>query len=155
MNEDIDSQLNPLDAPPLDALDDAFALPEPYADDERIVRWHTEIVTRLRREAAGIPMTTAQTMLMERIAFFYVVMRYKEFNEGGISPRELKDNNSAFLSMLDSFNKLLEKHNDKVIGEMMGKVMGILSDRMSMITDATERQALRRALAEDFQAEGM
>lgn len=142
--------LNPLDAPPLDELEDVFALPEPYASDERIQRWHTEIITRLRREAAGVPMTTAQTMLMERIAFFYIVMRFKEYSEGGISARELKDNNSAFLSMLDSFNKLLEKHNDKILHDVILQVTKILMDALPIISDEKERMAMRRRLQEDF-----
>lgn len=144
------SETQNLDAPPLDNLDDAFTLPEPYSTDERALRWHTEIVDRMRREAAGIPMNTAQILLMERIAFFYVVNKYKEWNEGGVSGRELKDMNSAFLSMLDTFNRLLEKHNDKVAKENMGKIEGIINEILPMVSNEGERKRIQSFLINSF-----
>lgn len=149
MNEnEIDT--NSLDAPPADALESIFVLPDEIAADARIRGWYEEMVTRLRREAQGVPMKTAQYTLMERIAYFYANMRWREFTHPDMSLRERKENNLAWLQMLDMFNRMLEKHNDKLMTEMLLKVQNILKDRLSMISDPSERQALRRAYQEDF-----
>lgn len=152
---DAEQTLRDLDAPPANGLDGIFVLPENIASDARILGWYNEMVTQLRREAAGIPMKAAQYTLMERIAFMYANMRHQEFTNPEMSDRQRQANIDAWQKMLDQFNRLLEKHNDKVVSEMMVKVMNILKERLAIVTDPVERQALRRALAEDFAAEGM
>lgn len=139
-----------LDAPPANPLESIFVLPEEVAADTRILGWYNEMVRQLRQEAAGIPMKAAQYTLMERIAFFYANMRYQEFNNPSMSAREKLQNIAAWQTMLDQFNRLLEKHNDKVMTEMLVTVQNILKDRLKLVSDPTERQALRRAYQEDF-----
>lgn len=148
MNEE--TALNPLDDAPLDAMEDIFVLPESLTQDERIVRWHSEMVTRLRREAQGVPMKTAQYTLMERICYFYANMRYQELHNPEMSQREKMQNMTAWQSMLEQFNKLLEKHNDKIVNEMLIKVQDILFNSLSIITDDRERARFRRHLQEEF-----
>lgn len=141
---------NPLDDAPADAMEDIFVLPETMANDPRIARWYEEMVARLRREAQGVPMKTAQYTLMERIAYFYAVARYNELTMINQTARDVRENNAAWLSMLDQFNRLLEKHNDKVVNEMIMEIQKILHDSLSIITDDRERAALRRHLQEEF-----
>jgi len=148
MNEE--TALNPLDDAPIDAMEDIFVLPEELASDERIVRWHSEMVARLRREAQGVPMKTAQYTLMERICYFYANMRFQELHNPDMSQREKMQNMTAWQSMLDQFNRLLEKHNDKVVNEMLIKVHDILMKSLPIVTDDKERANLRRHLQEEF-----
>lgn len=149
MNEE-ELTVNPLDDAPADAMEDIFTLPEEIASDERILRWYEEMVTRLRREAQGVPMKTAQYTLMERIAFFYANMRYQEFHNENMTTREKMQNIQAWQSMLEMFNRMLEKHNDKLVREMLIKVQQILKDSLPIVGDATDRTNLRRKLQEEF-----
>lgn len=139
-----------LDEAPVDALEDIFVLPEDIQSDARIVRWHTEMVERLKREAQGVPMKTAQYTLMERISFFYAYMRYQELHNPDMSSREKMANMTAWQSMLDMFNRMLEKHNDKVLRETILEVQAILKDALPIVSDTKERADLRRHLGERF-----
>ena len=148
MNEELDT--SNLDAVPADSLDGIFVLPDDLANDPRILEWYTEMVTRLRREAQGVPMKTAQYTLMERIAYFYANMRYQELNNPNMTAREKMQYIDAWQKMLDQFNRMLEKHNDKLMAETLLKVQEILANRLPIVSDPGDRASLRRALAEDF-----
>jgi len=149
MSEETDA-LRDLDAAPANPLDGIFVLPGHIAADPLIQGWYDEMVRQLRREAEGIPMKAAQFTLMERIAYFYANMRYQELNDPDMSDRQRQANISTWQTMLDQFNRLLEKHNDKLMNEMVLKVQEILKNRLALISDPSERAALRRAYAEDF-----
>ena len=144
-----------LDNIPATGLEDIFVLPEHISDDERIQRWYNAMATQLQQEAKGVPMQTAQFTLMERICYFYANMRYQEFNNPDMSSRERRENNAAWQGMLDMFNRLLEKHNDKVVNEMLLKAQDILLTGLSMVSDPTEKAALRRYYQESLAAAGM
>lgn len=144
-----------LDAPPATGLEDIFVLPDYIADDERIQRWYNSMSAQLQQEARGVPMQTAQFTLMERICYFYANMRYQEFNNPNMSPRERRENNAAWQGMLDMFNRLLEKHNDKVVNEMLLKVQEIVLTALDMVSDPVEKSALRRYLQESLAAAGL
>jgi hypothetical protein len=148
MNEE--TELQDLDAPPTNRLEDIFTLPEEYAQDERIVRWYDEIVTRMRREAAGVPMNTTQQLLLERIAFFYVRMRHKEMLDGGFTLRDQKEMTASLQTSLDSFNRLLEKNSDKVHKENLGRILGIMNEILPMISDKSEQTRIRTHLIAAF-----
>lgn len=143
-----------LDAPPPDDLAGAFVLPEYLAADPRLVTLHTNIVTRLRREAAGMPMNTVQQLLLERIALNYIVLKFREgravgdggFGRGG----EQKDFNTFWLSMTVEFNKLLLANQDKMREALLLEVQSVVTDVMSQIKDPAERRTLRRNLSEKF-----
>jgi len=149
MNEDLTTDL---DAPPSNGLDDIFVLPEDIAADPRIVGWYNEMVTQLRREAQGVPMKAAQYTLMERICYFYAYMRYQEFTNPAMPGREKLQNIAAWQTMLDQFNRLLEKHNDKIVQDMLLQVQDIVKNVLNLVKDPDERQFLRRRLNEEFAA---
>lgn len=153
MNEELDT--SNLDAPPANGLEGIFVLPEHIAADARISGWYNEMADQLRREAQGIPMQAAQYALMERICYTYAYMRYREFTETNLNERERQSNQDAWQKMIDQFNRLLEKHNDRVVNEMLITVLAIIKDRLAMVSDPDERTALRRALQEDFARLGM
>lgn len=93
---------------PLDALDDAFHLPDSI-EDPRLRRLYEVLVFRMRTEARDLPMNTVQQLLIERIAFCYVMMRDRENNGGFQSPASIKDFNAFWLSMTQEFNRMLGK----------------------------------------------
>jgi len=151
MNEEDVVATNP-DVLPDQPLDDIFTLPPHIAEDPQIARWHDEQVRKLRADAAGVPMSSVQEMLLERIAYTYADMRYKERTQPNRSSRDRRDDNAAFMTMTDSFNRLLEKHNDKRVNDMLVQVQDILLEAFDMVTDESEKSAVRRFLAEQLAA---
>jgi hypothetical protein len=133
-----------------EAINDIFTLPREMANDARISQWYQEMVQNLRAEAQGIPMKTNQYFLMERIAFLYAMIRFKELGEATYSGRDHRDDLKVLGDYMDKFNKLLETHNDKVVHELIMKVQAILAEALPMITDDRERANLRRHLQEEF-----
>lgn len=141
---------SPLDGAPLDGLAPAFRLPPHIAENEEYVALHAEIVTRLRREAAGLPMNTVQQLLLERIAANYVTIKWKEDRAEFVRANEQKDYNTFWLSMTVEFNKQMRESDDKLRQAMLAEVMKVTQDAMEIIPDKTVRQAVRRKLSEDF-----
>ncbi len=88
----------------LDALDPVFELPE-RIDSANIRQMYEVLVARMRREAAHLPMTTTQQLLIERICTIYVSIR----QAGGeyITPQDQKSINGFWLSLVSEFNKIL------------------------------------------------
>lgn len=139
---------SPIDEP-LDELASAFTLPEHLAEDPALVALYDEIVRRLRREAAGLPMKTAHTLLIERIATFYVTIRYKE-NHDDFRGYQQKEFNAYWLSLTQEFNKVLQANDEKLREAMLLEIQNIVSDTMKLITDPADRQNVRRKLSEEF-----
>jgi hypothetical protein len=94
----------------LDDLDAAFTLPE-IVDDPKLRGLYEVLVHRMRKEAEPLPMNTVQQLLIERIAYNYIVMRCRENGElGGFTTAAVqKDFNTFWLSMTQEFNKMLGK----------------------------------------------
>lgn len=145
------STVRDLDAAPVDALADVLEVPAHIVGS----KWEpifVEILSRMQREASGLSLGTVQVLLMERIARFYVDMRYREEN-GQIqllSIKEQKEFNSFWLSMTAEFNKQLLNSQEKLRDALILEMQGILMNRLPMVTDELERKNLRKALAEDF-----
>jgi hypothetical protein len=144
---------SPLDAAPIEGgLARAFDLPPFLAEDERLVDIHSDVVAKLRREAQGLSMNTVQQLLLERIAFNYVYMLYKE-NEGGFAkPSEQKDFNAFWLSMTTEFNKMLLKSGDKLREALLQDISKILQESLPLIQDEADRKTVRRTIAEQLAA---
>ena len=94
----------------LDDLDAAFELPE-HVEDEKLRHLYEVLVHRMRDEAKNLPMNTVQQLLIERIAYNYIVLRAKERGElGGFAHANVqKDFNAFWLSMTQEFNRMLGK----------------------------------------------
>jgi hypothetical protein len=142
---------SPLDAPPMEGgLVRAFELPSFLAEDERLVEIHADVVARLRREAQGLSMNTVQQLLLERIAFNYVYMLYKENDGGFAKPSEQKDFNAFWLSMTTEFNKMLLKSGDKLRDALLMEINTIIMDTIKTVEDPETRKSLRRTLTQKF-----
>lgn len=139
------------DGPPADVMDVAFTVPAHIAG----TKWepvYNEMLDRMRREASGLTMNTVQILLIERIARFYVDMRLREDDgtQAQLSVKDQKEFNSFWLSMTQEFNKQLLNGQEKVREALVLEIQKILSSRLPLVKDDTERKNLRRALQEDF-----
>lgn len=143
------SDVSPLDGPPVDGLEEAFRLPDNLEDEFGSL--HQEILTRMRREAAGIAMNTVQQLLMERIATTYVQAKQREAT-GALTLKDIKDQNASWLAMTQEFNKLLQASQDKLREALFAEIQKIIGDAMDEITDETSLRNFRRRLAGDFAA---
>lgn len=143
---------DPMDSAPPDDLAVAFALPEEIAQDSDLAALHSALVTRLRREAAGLPMNTTQQLLLERIAYNYIVMRFKERTGGFSTPAQQKDYNTFWLSMTQEFNKLLLANDDKLREALLMEINKIVLGGLEIIKDPEDRRSMRRYLQEQFAA---
>lgn len=145
--EEIETQENP--------LSDLFTLPEPYSNNPQISRWYNEIIARQQREAAGLPMQINQIQLLERMAFFYVAMRYKEQQGETISPRDMKDANAEWRNMFDAFSRSIEKHKDQILRDTVLQIQGIIEEVLNAIEDDDVRKKINRQFIEGFAAAGL
>lgn len=142
-----------LDTAPADELELIFSLPEEIRADPTLVRIYTEIRTRLQREASGLPMNTVQQLLLERISFTYVLMKFKEQNGGFARTNEQKDFYAFWQTMTAEFNKLMLANKDELRDALINKIIQIVEKSISQnVTDAEERKAVRRMLSEEFAA---
>jgi hypothetical protein len=148
------------DLGPLDALDAAFNLPDEVCDDPGLRQLYEVIVHRMRREAQYLPMNTVQQLLIERIAFNYVVLRMREGQpvgsaDGFAHATVQKDYNTFWLSMTREFNSLLERadkgNRDAILAEVRDLVLATLGG----VSDAATRQDLMIKFSEAFQAAGL
>lgn len=144
---------SPLDAAPADGLEHAFSIPDHIQTDERLVTLHAEMVQRLRREAAGLPMNTIQQLLIERIASFYVQIKYKE-NTNTFTANQQKEYNSYWLQLTTEFNRLLQASDDKLREALLIEIQKIVGQAIDLITNPEDRKTVRRTLQEGFASIG-
>lgn len=136
--------------PPDDGLARAFQLPAFIQEEPALAALHLEVVARLRREALGLPMNTVQQLLLERIAFTYVLMKWKDENGGYARTSEQKDFYTLWLSMTVEFNKLLSASGDKLRDALLVEVQKIVTESLKLVTNSEDRKAVRRSLSESF-----
>lgn len=140
----------------LAALDDAFHLPENVTDN-RMRNLYEVLVARMRHEAADLPMNTVQQLLIERIAYNYIIMREREngANGGFGTSNAQKDFNTFWLSMTQEFNRMLCKaetmngNERKALLKQVQQV--ILSTVDKSVTDPKTRSTLLINMASAFE----
>lgn len=96
-------------------------------------------------------MNTVQTLLLERIATQYVTTKLRE-EQGQLSLRDMKEQNAAWLSMTQEFNRLLLASEDKLREAMFREMQEIILGSLELITDDETRRNVRRHLAGEFAA---
>jgi len=147
---------SPLDAAPVDKLEPAFALPKYIADDEEhgelLAGIHAEVVERLRREAAGLPMDTVQQLLIERIAHIYIQIKHHEAMGKWDSVNQQKELNNYFATITTEFSRLLAAHEDKLREALFEEISGVVNDAINGIQDEDTRKALRLKVKEGLAA---
>lgn len=140
----------------LDALDGAFFLPE-NVEDPNLRTLYEVLVHRMRGEAKDLPMNTVQQLLIERIAYNYIVLRSKERGElGGFNTAAVqKDFNTFWLSMTQEFNRMLCKSESMAGNErklLLREVQQLILQTVNAsVHDPKTRSALLVNMASAFE----
>lgn len=130
----------------------------PYALQQN-PRWAAErnrILRSLEKDAEGLPMTTSQRLLMERMSTSYAVTRMSEASADytpSIAERRALDD--QWLKMTSEFNKQLTVGEDKRRSAMIDTILTIIKDAVSMIEDTRIREDLRKRLEIGFSDAGL
>lgn len=138
------------------SLDGAFYLPD-HIDNQNLRELYEVLVSRMRKEASDLPMATVQELLIERIAYNYIVMREKERGAlGGFSTTAAqKDFNTFWLSMTQEFNRMLTR-SDALSGNERKTLLRevqqlILTTVNSSVSDPRTRSNLLTHMAAAFE----
>lgn len=142
-----------LDAAPADGLERAFRLPEHIASDPELLALHDELLRRLRQEAFGIPMHTAQELLLERIVTRYLLIKYRD-EHGWVGVTAEKDANAQWLDALKEWNRVLQSSNEQLRDALMREVTKISLEAVELIEDQETRQKVRRHFSTKYAALG-
>lgn len=143
----------------LEDLDPAFELPESVSDPG-LRSLYEVIVHRLRAEAAHLPMLTLQNLLIERIAYNYIVLRARERGDlGGFSSAAVqKDYNVFWLQMCSELNRMLGKP-EPMSGverkQLLKDMQQIIVTTISTVPDPLVRNGLLEKLASAFESAGI
>lgn len=143
---------------PLDDLDCAFTLPENITD-EKWRHLYEVLVVRMRREAAHLTMTTVQQLLIERIAYNYIVLRDKEARsgtkEGFAHATAQKEFNTFWLTMTQEFNRQM-RSTDQDFRDSLKQVVGqALTAVLDEIDDTALRNRVKTRLADQLEKAGI
>lgn len=126
-------------------------LPAELADNEAWSNARNEILASLRRDAEGLPMTTSQNLIMERMATFYALTRKREADpEYKVTANDMRQNNQQWLAMTAEFNKQLTVGEDKRRETMLNKILNIIDNTVRMIPDDRIREDTRKRLSAAF-----
>lgn len=140
----------------MEELDAAFELPD-IVEDPKLRGLYEVLVHRMREEAQHLPMNTIQQLLIERIAYNYIVLRSKERGElGGFNTASIqKDFNTFWLSMTQEFNRMLGKTDPMNSGEkkaLLKEIQQVIVQTVSKtVDDAKTRSDLLVNLATAFE----
>lgn len=126
-----------------------------FGDNTAYIDMFREINEQLALESQGVPMNTIQTMLRERIAYNYVLMKYKENTNGYVRANEQKEMQAFWLSLTDQFHKILQAGQDTIRAKLLEDIGKMLEDMLHMISDPTERQAIQIFLMQRLQVMGL
>lgn len=110
---------------------------------------YDDMIARLRKESFGIPMHTMQSMLIERIAATYVMIRYREVT-GWLGASAEKDTNARWMDMVKEWNRLLAAGHEQLRTQLLEQVQEITLKGVEMIADKDTRQNVRRLYQEEF-----
>ncbi len=125
------------------ALDVVFTLPDAI-DDPKLREMYEIIVARLRHEAQHCEMTTVQQLLIERIAYNYVVLRWHEMNNTFSHTTAQKEFNSFWLSMTQEFNKQLRATDADFRKALLAQVAEVIKTTLDEVAPDTAALVLPR-----------
>lgn len=142
----------------LNSLDDAFNLPEAILNNSRLHRLYEVIVSRMRQESEGVPMNTIQTLLMERIAYNYIVMKAREQGviANQMSMAAQKDLQTWWLAMTAQFNKQLNKATEQEFKDkILREVVNVIGNVLSKVEDPKLKAQLKNEIMAGFENAGI
>lgn len=135
-------------------LEEVFVLPPDILDGmPDLIGIYEELVSNLRAEAFGIPMTSMQVILIERIATKYVLIKYRE-RVGWVGTNAEKDANAQWLDLVKEWNRLLAQGHEQMRERLLEQVEKIAQDGVNLIPDKETRQKVRSHFQENFASMG-
>jgi len=144
-----------VDARPVEDLDVTFALPEYIRDGEPgLGDLFDRMIEQLQAEAFGIPMHTMQSMLIERIALTYVLIRFREIH-GWTGTNAEKDTNARWMDMVKEWNRLLAGGHEQLRAQLLDQMEKIAKEAVNLIPDKETRNLVRNHFQEQFAALGI
>ncbi len=140
-------------------LDAAYELPE-NVTDPKMRGLYEVLVHRMRNEAKHLPMNTVQMLLIERIAYNYIVLRGKEAGDAGgfANAAQQKDFNSFWLSMTAEFNRMLGKVEVPAATDrraVFREMQQIIAQTVATVPDPKIRSELLEKMALAFENAGI
>jgi hypothetical protein len=94
------------DATAFDELPETmWNLPAAIADDS-MRDLHAQLIRGLRRDAAHLPTGTLQSMQLERIAYYYILIRYRDHTNTWSSPRDRLATYKLWRDLSSDFNSV-------------------------------------------------
>jgi hypothetical protein len=143
----------------IDALDSFFELPA-WVTDQAMRNGYETVVARMRRECMHVPMNTVQQLLIERIAFNYILLKHKESaplgtDDGFSSPEAIKDFNTFWLKMTAEFNNLLVKFRPSDKEAIMSQVKGLTEEILATLDNKSIRNDLIHRFVTSYERAGL
>lgn len=127
------------------SADSVFSLPEEMKESKRWSDLYEFMTQKLMQEAAGIPMTTVQTLLVERIATLYVTIRHRE-EHGTFLPKEMKEYSDLWLSLAKQFSQLVKDNSENKSIEERQNFLHLIFSTIQDVPDADTRQLMREKI---------
>lgn len=144
MTDSSEVETRDLDAAPVNPLDTMFRLPDSLRDDETWQPIFDQMTAQLRREAAGIQMSTLQYILIERIASGYVLIRHREMTDSWVGVNTEKETKAEWRNLVIEFNRLLANGEDKRREQLIDDMEKIILGGLELIDDSETKKRLRR-----------
>lgn len=82
-----------------------WTLPATIANDS-LRELHAQLIRGLRRDAAHLPTGTLQSMQLERIAYYYILIRYRDLTNTWPSPRDRLGTYKLWRDLSADFNSV-------------------------------------------------
>jgi len=138
-----------------DFLETAFEL----GDDNIPMKYsmlHTAIMTKMLEEARNVPMTTANYILIERIATNYIIIKMRE-SAGfeNLNPIAQDKQNVYLLSVLAQFQKMLAKATAAEDRETTLREVRDIVKRVLNSTNSPAKAEVLSDLVEEFKKVGI
>jgi len=142
--------------PDLNWLDDAFELPESAVPDIKYRMLHTALMHKLLEEAKNVPMTTAQYILIERIATNYIYIKVREAaGFENLNPIAQDKQNVYLLSVLAQFQKMLAKATAQEDRETTLREVRDIITKVFKTSSSPAKQEVFQDLLEEFKKVGI
>jgi hypothetical protein len=140
----------------VDSLDALFELPD-WIDDPQLCNAYEIIVARLRREIEHVPLNTLQQLRIERIAFNYITLKFRESRAASefAFAEQLKDWNTYWAAITREFDAVLKAWKPREQDAIMSVVKAAVAEIIATVPDTSIRNELVSRFTSTFQRAGL
>jgi hypothetical protein len=140
----------------VDSLDALFELPD-WINDPQLCNAYEIIVARLRREIEHVPLNTVQQLRIERIAFNYITLKFREKNAASefAFAEHLKDWSTYWAAISRDFDAVLKAWKPKEMDAIMAVVKNAVAEVIATVEDPKVRNDLVLRFPATFERAGL